>query len=184
MLRLKPLRPFIGPARTSLRQQYFSEPSRSHPPPREAESTVRSGDFWSALRSNRPRAMPLDFGNPPRNNERGPLVKRGRPWSIPSQQMRKPRGSGWPLRQPPEPWCSRLPQQTTTPRRPTTCHAWLPPSTGWLVQQWGRSKPLARATWFTSLQPSHPQGVVSSPVLSPNYYHQVLRANQTRAMAR
>jgi hypothetical protein len=61
-----------------------------HPPPRNAESTMTSGDSWSVLWSSRPRAPPLGFGSPPRNNERGPLAKRGRPRSILSPQRRNP----------------------------------------------------------------------------------------------
>jgi hypothetical protein len=144
MPRLKPLRPFIGLSGTSLRHQSCSKPSRSHPPPREAESMVRSEDFWSALWSSRPRAMPLGLGNPPQNNERGPLIKTGRHWSIPSQQRRKPPLFGTAYSTIARKWCSLPPQRTTTPRRPTTCHAWLPPSAGWLVRQCGRSKPLPK----------------------------------------
>jgi hypothetical protein len=75
-------------------QQSCSEPFKNHRPPRIVESTVRSGDFWSALQSNRSRAPPLGFGSPPRNNERGPLTKRERPRSIPSPQRKKPPWSG------------------------------------------------------------------------------------------
>jgi hypothetical protein len=74
MSRLKPLCHFIGPVRTSPQQQSYSAPCRSHPPPRDAESTVRSRDSWSVLRSSRPRALPLDFRISPRSTEWDPLA--------------------------------------------------------------------------------------------------------------
>jgi hypothetical protein len=70
----EPLYHFTGSVRTSPQQQSYSAPCRSHPPPRDAESTVRSRDSWSVLRSSRPRALPLDFRISPRSTEWDPLA--------------------------------------------------------------------------------------------------------------
>jgi hypothetical protein len=74
MARHKPLRPFIGPVKTLLHQRYCFEPCQSHPPLKDAESTTRSGDFWSVLQFSRPRDLRLVFGNLPQSNGQGPLT--------------------------------------------------------------------------------------------------------------
>jgi hypothetical protein len=104
----------------------------------------------------------------------------------PSQALKgkSPHGPGPPPRQSPEPWCSRPPRWMATPWWPTICHTWLPPSVGWSLRHWGRLKPLAQATRSIGLQPSHLQGTIPSLILSLDYYHQVLRGHQARAMAR
>ena len=55
-----------------------------------AESEARLRDSWNAPQSSRPRALPPDFESPPRSTERGPLVRREKPQSIPSLQGTKP----------------------------------------------------------------------------------------------
>jgi hypothetical protein len=60
-----------------LHQRSCSTPCRSHPPPRDTESTEKFRDSWSVLRSNRPRAWPLYFGSLPRSTEWEPIALRG-----------------------------------------------------------------------------------------------------------
>jgi hypothetical protein len=60
------LRLLVGSARTWLRQQYYSERCRNHPPPRGGVSRESSRISWKMSRSDRPKALsPEGRGTPP-----------------------------------------------------------------------------------------------------------------------
>jgi hypothetical protein len=52
-----------------------------------------------------------------------------------------------------------------------------------MLRQRGGSKSLARATRSASLQPGYTTSVVSGPILSPDYHHQVLGGDKARVVA-
>jgi hypothetical protein len=56
-----------GSARTWLRQQYYSERCRNHPPPRGGVSMESSRISWRMPRSDRPKALPPEGRGTPRS---------------------------------------------------------------------------------------------------------------------
>jgi hypothetical protein len=57
----------VGPARTWLQQQYYSERCRNHPPPRGGVSRESSRISWKMLRSDGPKALPPEGRGTPRS---------------------------------------------------------------------------------------------------------------------
>jgi hypothetical protein len=57
----------VGSARTWLRQQYYSERCRSHPPPRVGVSRENSRISWRMSRSDGPKALPSEGKGTPRS---------------------------------------------------------------------------------------------------------------------
>jgi hypothetical protein len=57
----------VGLARTWLRQRYYSERCRNHPPPRGGVSRERSRISWKTPRSDGPRALPPEGRGTPRS---------------------------------------------------------------------------------------------------------------------
>jgi hypothetical protein len=55
----------VGSARTWLRQQYYSERCRNHPPPRGDVSRENSRIFWRMPRSDGPKALPPEGSGTP-----------------------------------------------------------------------------------------------------------------------
>jgi hypothetical protein len=166
----------VGSARTWLQQRCFSARCRSHQPPRGGESRESSRISWKAPWSDGPRALPPEGRGTPRN-----LMPRlpdscGKPRSTPGAPQHRACGPGSPRQRAPSPRPSSPPRREGAPR--------LPPQAWGTLRQWGGSESLAQTTRSASLQPSHPTGAVPDPVLTPDYYHEVLGGDETGTVAR
>jgi hypothetical protein len=60
----------VGSARTWLQQRYYSERCRNHPPPRDGVSRESSRISWKMLRSDGPKALPIEGRGTPRASRR------------------------------------------------------------------------------------------------------------------
>jgi hypothetical protein len=85
-------------------------------------------------------------------------------------------GPGTPRQRAPAPQPSGPPRREGAPR--------LPPQAWRTLRQRGGSESLARTTRSAGFQPRHTTGVVPDPVLTPDYYHKVLRGDETGTVAR
>jgi hypothetical protein len=165
----------VGSARTWLQRQFYSERCRSHPPPRGSVSRENSRISWRMSWSDGPRALPPEGKVAPRSIAQRLPDSCGRPRSTPGAR-------GTRRLQPRVAWQRAPPSRLSSPPRREGAPR-LPPQAWGTLRQWGGSEPLTRTTWSASLQPGHTTGAVLDPVLSPDYYHQVLGGNKAGTMA-
>jgi hypothetical protein len=85
-------------------------------------------------------------------------------------------GPGSPRQRAPSSRPSGPPRREGAPR--------LPPQAWGTLRQRGGSESLARTTRSAGLQPDHPTGAVPDPVMTPDYYHEVIGGNETGTVAR
>jgi hypothetical protein len=85
-------------------------------------------------------------------------------------------GPGSPRQRAPSPRPSGPPRREGAPR--------LPPQAWGALRQRGGSESLARTTRSAGFQPRHTSGAVPDPVPTPDYYHKVLRGDETGTVAR
>jgi hypothetical protein len=85
-------------------------------------------------------------------------------------------GPGSPRQRALSPRRSGPPRQEGAPR--------LPPQAWGALRQRGGSESLARTTRSAGFQPRHTLGAVPDPVLTPDYYHEVLGGDETGTVAR
>jgi hypothetical protein len=135
-----------GSVRTWQPQRCSSTRCRSHQPPRVGESRESSRISWKALRPDRPRALPPEGRDTPRN-----LMPRlpdscGKPRFTPGARATSSRPSDPPRRK-------------GAPR--------LPPQAWGTLRQRGGSESLSRTTRSAGLQPGHPAGTVPDPFPTP-----------------
>jgi hypothetical protein len=86
----------VGSARTWLRQQYYSERCRSHPPPRGGVFRENSRISWRMPRSDGPKALPPKGRDTPRSIASRLPNSCGKPWSTPGargKQRLQPRAA-------------------------------------------------------------------------------------------
>jgi hypothetical protein len=74
------------------------------------------------------------------------------------------------------------PQPSGPPRREGAPR--LPPQAWGTLRQRGGSESLARTTWSAGFQPRHTTSAVPDPVPNLDYYHKVLRGDETGTVAR
>jgi hypothetical protein len=74
------------------------------------------------------------------------------------------------------------PQPLNPPRREGAPR--LPPQAWGTLRRRGGSESLARTTRYAGFQPGHTTGAVPDPVPNPDYYHKVLRGDETGTVAR
>jgi hypothetical protein len=166
----------VGSASTWLQQRCFSARCWSRQPPRGGESR---GAQESPGRRRDPTGRELCLpkaGVPLGTSCRDFSIHAGSLGLHRTHAQHRACGPRSPRQRASSPRPSGPPRQEGAPR--------LPPQAWGTLRQRGGSESLAQATRSAGLQPSHTTGAVPDPVLTPDYYHEVLGGDETGTVAR
>jgi hypothetical protein len=126
--------PPVGSARTWLRQRYYSERCRNHPPPRGGVSRESSRISWRMPWSDGPRALPPEGRGTPGASRRDFPIRAGSLGPHRANAEHSACGLGSPRQRAPPPRPSSPPRREGAPR--------LPPQAWGTLRQRGGSEPL------------------------------------------